>query len=143
MERIIRFGQLLDPGIQPEAVAYRPGVCNIGRAEIAQRRAFGVGVVLVAVVILVVLLAIGAPPLARVLVLPFLWAGLVSLEQARRRFCVAFAYVGIRSMDDAHETGTVGDAEDSARDRRAARRMILECGVVAVAITALLVLLPV
>jgi len=121
---------------------YTPGACNIGRAEIVRRRVFGIVALGLALGLLLVLLVIGAPPLARWLVLPFLWGGFVSLEQARRRFCVAFAYGGVRSRDDGRERVDVGTANDRARDRRAARRMVLECGVAAAIVTFVLTLLP-
>jgi len=47
---------------------YRPGVCNIGPAEIARRRRSGHVGVITAVILFGVLVVIDAPPLARFLV---------------------------------------------------------------------------
>ena len=78
--------------LEPADGAYRPGVCNIDGREIAKRRTFGVASVAGAVVLGAALVAVDAPTLARGIVVLPLWAGLISLEEARRRFCGGFAY---------------------------------------------------
>ena len=122
--------------------AYQAGVCNIDSREVARRRRFGIAGVAGAVLLALVLLAAGVPPIARALVLLPLWGGLVSLEQARRRFCVAFGYAGLRSAEGSDRTEAVGDPADIAADRATARRMVAYCGAIAAAITACLVSLP-
>lgn len=129
--------------LEPAPGGYRPGTCNIGAREIARRRAFGVAGVVSSVVLGVVLLAIDAPPLARGLIIFPLWGAIISLEQARRKFCVAFAYAGIRSVDRSAATERVADQADLAADRAAARRMVAYCGAIAAAITAAFILLPI
>jgi hypothetical protein len=129
--------------LEPVAGEYRPGACNIGPREIAKRRAFGVAGIVATVALAAVLVAIDAPQIARAIVLIPLWGAIVSLEQARRRFCAAFAYAGIRSVNGSDATESVVDAADLALDRAAARRLVSESGVIAVAITTLFVLLPV
>ena len=129
--------------LEPAAGEYRPGACNIGPREIAKRRAFGVAGIVVSVVLGAVLVAIDAPQIARAIVIFPLWGAIVSLEQARRKFCAAFAFAGIRSVNGSDATELVAHAADIALDRAAARRLIAECGVIAAAITALFILLPV
>ena len=55
--------------------------------------------IVASVVLGVVLLAIDAPQIARAIVIFPLWGAIVSLEQARRKFCAAFAFAGIRSVE--------------------------------------------
>ena len=129
--------------LEPAPGEYRPGACNIGPREIAKRRVYGVLGVASAVVLWVVLVALDVPQLARAIVVFPLWGGILSLEQARRRFCAGFAYVGIRSVSGSDATESVADAADLAVDRAAARRLVVSCGAVALAITAVLVVLPV
>jgi len=129
--------------LEPAAGDYRPGACNIGPREIAKRRAFGIAGIVATVVLGAVLLVIDAPQIARAIVLIPLWGAIVSLEQARRRFCAAFAYAGIRSVNGSDATESVARAADLALDRAAARRLVAECGVIALAITAVFVVLPV
>lgn len=122
---------------------YRPGACNIGPREIARRRAFGVAGIVSAVVLAAVLLAVDATPLARALVVVPLWGGVVGLEQARRRFCAGFAFAGIRSDAGSDATESVADPADLAADRAAARRLVAYCGAIALALTAVFVVLPI
>jgi hypothetical protein len=129
--------------LDPASGDYRPGVCNIGPREIAKRRAFGVAGVVSSVVLAIALVAIDAPPIARAIVLFPLWGAIISLEQARRKFCAGFAYAGIRSVTGSDATESVADPTDLARDRAAARWLVAYCGAIALAITAAFVLLPV
>ena len=89
------------------------------------------------------LVAIGAPAWTRVLVFPFLAGGLVSLEQARRHFCVGFAMAGLRNFGPLGEPDKVVDTAERAADRRAALVMTAYMSAIAAAITALFVVLPV
>ena len=59
------------------AEGYRPGACNIGAEEIASRRRGGLLGVGIALVIGLVLVAIGAPSWARLLVFVPLAGGLI------------------------------------------------------------------
>lgn len=129
--------------IEPAPGDYRPGACNIGPHEIAKRRAYGIAGVISAVVFGLALVAVDAPPLARALVIFPLWGAIISLEQARRKFCAGFAYAGIRSVNGSDATQSVADPADLAADRAAARTMVLYCGAIALAITAVFVVLPV
>ena len=129
--------------LEPAGDAYRPGVCNIGPREVAKRRAFGVVGIAVAVALGALLLVVDAPPLARILVLLPLWGGLISLEQARRKFCAGFARAGIRTAFGSDATEAVTDAADLATDRAAGQRMVAYCGAIAAAVTAVFVLLPI
>jgi hypothetical protein len=130
--------QYLEPGND-----YRPGVCNIGPREIARRRAFGVAGLVSAVVLGASLVAVDAPPIARALVIFPLWGAIISLEQARRKFCAGFAFAGIRSVTGSDATESVVDKSDLAADRAAARTLVAYCGAIAVAIVAVFVVLPV
>jgi hypothetical protein len=129
--------------LEPAGGGYRPGACNIGPREIAKRRAYGVAGIVSAIVLGIVLLAIDAPPLARGLIVLPLWGAIISLEQARRKFCAGFAYAGIRSVAGSNATERVDDRADLAADRATARRMVAYCGAIAAAITAVFVLLPI
>src|SRR6187551_2579226 len=113
--------------LEPAPGEYQPGVCNIGPREIAKRRAFGIAGIVSSVVLAIALVAIDAPQIARAIVLIPLWGAFVSLEQARRKFCAAFAYAGIRSVNGSDATESVANGADLAIDRAAARRMVAYC----------------
>lgn len=122
---------------------YRAGACNIGPAEIARRRRAGLAFVGIAVVIAIGLIAIGAPWWARVVIFPPLAGGLISLEQARRHFCVGFAMAGIRNFGPLGSPDKVVGAAERAADRRAALVLSGYMSAIAAVITAAVVLLPV
>ena len=129
--------------LEPAPGEYRPGACNIGPREIARRRALGIAGIVSAVVLGAVLIAVDAPPVARALVFFPLWGGIVSLEQARRKFCAGFAFAGIRSVAGSDATESVAAPADLAIDRAAARRLVAYCGASALALTAAVVVLPI
>ena len=81
--------------------------------------------VIATVGILAALIAIGAPPITRfVLILPAAVAASGYL-QARERFCAAYGSRGIFNFGDAGEAETVVDQEARELDRRKARRISL------------------
>lgn len=102
------------------ASTYHVGACNIGPPEIARRRRAGLASVAIAVIIVVGLILTGAPWWMRLAMFPPLAAGFVSLEQARRHFCVGFAMAGIRNFGQLGSPDSVADPSDRAVDRRAA-----------------------
>ena len=127
----------------PDTTGYRPGVCNIGPEEIARRRRGGLTGIGIAVAIGLVLVALEAPVWTRVLVFPFLAGGLVSLEQARRHFCVGFAMAGLRNFGPLGGPDRVVDTAERAADRRAALIMTGYMSAIAAVITAVFVVSPV
>jgi hypothetical protein len=123
--------------------SYRAGACNIGRREIALRRAAGIAGLAIAAILALVLVASGAPAGLRWLVFLPLFGGSVGLLQARRRFCVNYALRGRSNFGSPDETVTVVDAADRAADRRAAMRLILLAAGVSLVLSAVFVVLPV
>ena len=118
-------------------VEYMPGVCNIGPAEIARRRQAGHVGLLVTVAALAVLVAIDAPPLARlILVLPAAAAASGYL-QAWLKFCAGFGSRGIFNFGPVGDTQQVVDEEARARDRARAKRIGLASLAIGVAVGAL------
>ncbi|HEY5435723.1 MAG TPA: hypothetical protein VIK13_10860 [Candidatus Limnocylindrales bacterium] len=128
----------------PEGDGYVPGVCNIGPWEIRRRRTFAIIGFAAAIVLLVALVAAGAPPIARFLVLLPAWGGTFSWLQARRRFCAGFAMAGISNFADG-EAGrqAVTDPAAHRADVQATLRMTRDSFLIAFPVTIVAVLLPV
>jgi hypothetical protein len=123
--------------------AYRPGVCNIGPAEIARRqRAGGLGIG-AAIILATALLILGAPAPARLLVALPLTAGSIGLLQARFHFCVAFALAGLRNFGPLGSADRIVDAAARRADLRTAGLVTLLAVAIGVAGAAALYLLPV
>ena len=134
----------LQPIAPVPGLEYGAGACNIGPWEIRRRRAFAIAAFVAAAVLFSVLLAIGAPQWTRLAVLMPLWGGFFSWLQARRRFCAAYAMRGASNFGDSQAT-MQSVADDAARkaDIAAVRRMTRDSGLLALPVTALLVVLPV
>ncbi len=122
--------------------AYRPGVCNIGPAEIARRRRAGHSGLAATAALLLVLLAIGGPsPLRLVLILPAAAAASGYL-QAWLKFCAGFGSLGIFNFGAVGETQAVVDADARRRDRRRATQIGLASLLIGVTVALAALLIP-
>ena len=130
--------------ITPDNAGNVPGVCNIGPWEIRRRRTFAIVGFAVAIVLFLALVAAGAPPIARLLVLLPVWGGAFSWLQARRRFCAGFAMAGISNFADG-DAGrqTVTDPGAHRADIAAVARMTRDSFLVGLLVAIVAVLLPV
>jgi hypothetical protein len=105
--------QYVDTG----AGEYRPGVCNIGPAEIRRRRQIGYLGLAAAVAVAAALLALDAPAWTRLIIALPVAGALSGFIQAQQRFCAGFAMSGLQNMG---EQVRVEDAAARAADRRKA-----------------------
>jgi hypothetical protein len=121
---------------------YRPGVCNIGPAEIARRRQAGHVGAAATFGLLAGLVVIDAPRLARMSVaLPAAMAA-SGYIQAQLRFCAGFGSRGLFNFGPLGETFAVTDADSLARDRLRSRQIGLASLAIGLATGALAVALP-
>ena len=121
---------------------YRPGACNIGAAEIRRRRDTGVALAIVTAILSVALVAVGAPPWARLLVFVPAAGAAIGILQAQFRFCVAFALAGVRNFGPLGVPAKIADANAHHADLVAAARLISLSVAIAAAIAIGLALLP-
>jgi hypothetical protein len=126
--------------VSPE---YRPGVCNIGPAEIARRRRSGHIGVIAAVLLLAVLVAVDAPPLARLLVAAPAVIAASGYLQAWLKFCAGFGSVGVFNFGDVGTTDAVVDSAARRADRRRALQISLASFAIGIAVGIVAVVLPV
>jgi hypothetical protein len=120
----IQMSEIQPIQFQPDGSDYRAGACNIGPAEIRRRRNTGIAAAVATVVMAIVLVAIGAPTWARLLVFFPAAGSAVGFIQARSRFCVAYALQGVRNFGPLGSAEKVADAADHGADLRAAARLI-------------------
>jgi len=97
---------------------YVPGVCNIGPAEIARRRTMGWIGLIVTLVVFAGLVWAGVGPLWRLLVFFPATVSASGFLQARFRFCVGFARMGVANFGDLGQTKAVESDAARAADRR-------------------------
>lgn len=122
---------------------YRPGVCNIGPAEIRRRRRAGHLGLLSTVGVWAVLVAIDAPRLVRVVLVGLPAAGSAAgYLQAWLEFCAAFGARGVFNFGDPGRTEKVADADARAADRARANRIGLASLGIGVALGLAAALLP-
>ena len=131
------------PGAPIAGLEYRPGVCNIGPEEIARRRRSGHVALLITVVLLAVLVAIGAPPLARLLLILPAGAAASGYLQAWLKFCAGFGARGVFNFGPVGPMHEVLDDDAKAQDRRRARQIGLASLAIGVAVGAIAVVLPI
>ena len=122
---------------------YQPGVCNIGPLEIRRRRMAGHVGLVAAVALLAILVAAGAPPLARLLVLVPAAVSASGYIQARMRFCAAYGSAGIFNFGGAGDAKSVADAQARAADRRRAFQIGASSAAIGAVVAVLAVLLPI
>jgi hypothetical protein len=139
---ISTFAAAGTPGSLTEGTGYRPGTCNIGSAEIAARRRAGHVGLIATIALLVILVAIGAPPLARLIVVLPAAAAASGYLQARLRFCAGFGSRGVFNFGALGQTQRVDDEDARRRDRSRARQIGLASLLVGLAVGAVAVLLP-
>ncbi len=123
---------------------YQPGVCNIGPAEIRQRRMSGYLGLAVAVVFLVLAFALGWPAWVRLLVaLPVALAA-TGFLQAAFHFCVKFGTQGLFNFGELGAQEAVHEAEYRRKDQRKALLIVGLTALIAaaVAIAAFVIPLP-
>lgn len=129
-------------GSVPGLSTYQPGVCNIGPAEIARRRRAGHVGLLVTVILFAILVAVSAPPLARLLLVLPAAAAASGYLQAALRFCAGFGSRGLFNFGSVGPTEQVLDPADRARDRARARQIGLMSLAIGVAVGIVAALLP-
>jgi hypothetical protein len=121
---------------------YRPGVCNIGPAEIRRRRRVGhVGLGATAA-LLAGLVAVDAPPIARMLLGIPATLSASGYLQARLKFCAGFGQLGVFNFGDRGDRVVVADEAARAADRRRARQISMASFGVGLAVAVVAVLLP-
>ncbi len=139
---IAAFAAAGTPGSSIAGTDYRPGACNIGPAEIARRRRAGHVGLLATVVVFGVLVAIDAPPLARLIVTLPAAAAASGYLQARLRFCAGFGSRGTFNFGPLGDTEQVVDAEARRQDRAKANQIGLASLAIGVAVGIGAALLP-
>ena len=119
---------------------YVAGACNIGPSEIKQRKrvAYSGGVVFLAISIWLIL--IDAPTTGRLLVFFPAVAATTGLIQARKKFCVAFGFMGVFNFEKTGNVRKIKVNEDLKADKRYAVRLLLQSVLAAIALTVLVVL---
>jgi len=122
---------------------YQAGQCNIGPEEIAARRRAGHVGVAATVLLFVGLVAIGAPPLLRLVLLVPAAVAASGYLQAWLKFCAGFGRMGVYNFGGVGRTEKVLDEAARAADRRRANQVGLASGLIGLVVAVVAVLLPI
>ena len=120
---------------------YISGACNIGPAEIKRRKqgAYLGGALYLVVAIL--LIATNASSTTRLWV--FLPAVLFAIGyiQSKRKFCVAYGFLGIFNFDKLGSTTKIKLNQDLKTDRKYAIKLMVQALLLAIVLTALIAII--
>lgn len=116
---------------------YIAGSCNIGPSEIKQRQRVAYIGGLLYLISAITLIATNAATSTRLLLfIPALICS-VGFIQARRKFCVAFGFMGVFNFEKVGGTRKITINADLAADRKYAVKLLLQSVLAAIALTAL------
>jgi hypothetical protein len=120
---------------------YQSGVCNIGPAEIKRRRQGAlVGAVLFAISTLLFVVTNASTSTRLITFIPALLFA-VGIIQSKRKFCVAYGFMGVFSLEKLGATKKITLNQDLKADRKYAVKLLLQSVAIAIVLTALVVLI--
>lgn len=120
---------------------YQAGTCNIGPSEIKRRRQGAlVGAILFAITTLLFVVTDASTSTRLVTFIPALLFA-VGMIQSKRRFCVAYGFMGVFSFEKLGDTKKVTVNQDLKADKKYAVKLLLQSVAIAIVLTAFVVLL--
>lgn len=122
--------------------SYVPGTCNLGKAEIRRRQIVALIGALLTLSSFVGLLAADTANSARWSLFAPLMVFSVGFIQSRKRFCLAYGLMGTFNLGKLGDITRVQSPEDRRADRKTAVSILLQSALLALALTALLVIVP-
>lgn len=132
----------LTPPTIVDSGEYRAGSCNIGPAEIAQRRMFGHIALIASVAILLALVFLQAPAWTRLVLVITAGGSASGYLQARFHFCANFGSRGVYNFGAVGAVDHVASSEDRARDRARALQIGLASLAIGLAVGIVAAILP-
>ena len=121
---------------------YIPGTCNIGKAEIRQRQIVALIGLALSVSALIGFLSTKASPSIRLGIFLPLTIFSVGYVQSRKKFCLAFGFMGTFNFARLGKMSKVVDKTSLAADRKTAAIILLQSLGLSAAITAVIYFLP-
>ena len=121
---------------------YIPGTCNIGKAEIRQRQIVALIGLALSVSALIGFISTKASPSIRLGIFLPLTIFSVGYVQSRKKFCLAFGFMGTFNFTRLGKMSKVVDKASLAADRKTAAIILLQSLGLSAAITAVIYFLP-
>ena len=121
---------------------YIPGSCNLGKQEIRRRQLVALIGLLLTVSSLIGLITTDAPNSARWGLFVPLMVFSVGFIQSRKKFCLAYGFMGTFNLGKLGDLSRVQSPEDRKADRKTAVAILMQSAGLAFVITSVLVILP-
>ena len=122
--------------------SYIPGTCNIGKGEIRRRQLVALIGLALSVTSLVGFVATGAAPSARLGIFLPLAVFAIGFVQSRRKFCLAYGFMGTFNFGKLGQLSKVSSKEAQAADRKTALVILGQSLGLAALLTAIVYILP-
>jgi len=122
---------------------YIPGTCNIGKAEIRQRQVVALIGLFLSVSALIGFISTKASPSIRLGIFLPLTIFSVGFVQSRKKFCLAFGFMGTFNFARLGKMSKVVDKASLAADRKTAAIILLQSLGLAAILTVAVYLLPI
>lgn len=122
--------------------SYIPGTCNIGKGEIRRRQLVALIGLALSVTSLVGFVATGAAPSARLGIFLPLAVFAIGFVQSRRKFCLAYGFMGTFNFGKLGQLSKVSSKEAQAADRKTALVILGQSLGLAALLTAVVYILP-
>ncbi|MFM1937454.1 MAG: hypothetical protein RLZZ320_312 [Actinomycetota bacterium] len=127
---------------QANTPVYIPGSCNLGKEEIKRRQLVAILGLILSISTFIGLVGSDAPASARWGMFIPLMVFSIGLIQSRRKFCLAYGFMGTFNLGKLGDLSRVQNPEDRKADRKTALSILLQAAGLALSITLALVLLP-
>ena len=121
---------------------YIPGTCNIGKSEIRQRQVVALIGLALSLSALVGFISTGAAPSVRLGIFLPLAIFSIGWVQSRKRFCLAYGFMGTFNFGRLGRVSRVSDKASLAADRKTAVSILLQSLGLAGLLTLIIYLLP-
>lgn len=121
---------------------YIPGSCNLGKSEIRRRQFVALLGLVLSISTFFGLISSDAPSSARWAMFVPLMVFSIGFIQSRRKFCLAYGFMGTFNLGKLGDLSRVQSPEDRKADRKTALSILFQAAALAFALTLLLVLLP-
>ena len=122
--------------------SYVPGTCNLGKAEIRRRQLVALIGAVLTLSSFAGLLAADTANSARWSLFAPLMVFSIGFIQSRKKFCLAYGLMGTFNLGKLGDITRVQSPEDRKADRKTAITILLQSALLALALTALFVILP-
>ena len=122
--------------------SYIPGTCNIGKGEIRRRQLVALIGLALSVTSLVGFVATNAAPSARLGIFLPLAVFAIGFVQSRRKFCLAYGFMGTFNFGKLGQLSKVSSKEAQAADRKTALVILGQSLGSAALLTAVVYILP-